>query len=210
MEALSAYLSLQKTSLRHQNKANKANSHGFAQSLISFALRRLATLAILYSDTLIKQLYEAFPLRPLPTQVAGKRTIYDDEYSYVEEFFHGREWDTFSLRTLLNEYRGPHEACLSFMSSEAFNYYLPGFMKISIEEFDPEEILMEIVLYELTPSTNHDVQNYQLERFSTFNQKQIKKIVLFFDYMQEKYGEEFKLSGHDKTQIYWSGKLTKL
>ena len=59
--------------------------------------RRIAMLfgavicgTIMHSDTLIKQLYEAFPLRTLPTQVAGKRTIYDDEYSYVEEFFHGR------------------------------------------------------------------------------------------------------------------------
>ena len=135
--------------------------------------------------------------------------IYDDEYSYVEEFFNGREWDTFSLQTLLNEYRGPHEACLSFMSPVAFNYYLPGFMKISIEEFDPEEILMEFVLYELTPDTNDEIQNYQLERFSTFNQKQIKTIVLFFDYMKEKYGDEFRLLGHDKAQIYWSRKLTK-
>ena len=161
------------------------------------------------SDTLIKLLYEAFPLRPLPAQIAGKQTIYDDEYSYVEEFFNGREWDAFSLQTLLSEYRGPHEACLSFMSPEAFNYYLPGFMKISVEEFDPEEILMEFVLYELTPDTNYEIQNYQLERFSTFNQKQIKTIVLFFDEMQEKYGDEFKLSGHDKAQMYWSGKLTK-
>ena len=161
------------------------------------------------SDFLIKQLYEAFPLHPLPKQIARKQTIYDDEYSYVEEFFSGREWDAFSLQTLLNEYRGPHEACLSFMSTEAFNYYLPGFMKISIEEFDPEEILMEFVLYELKPNTNYDNQKMQFERFSTFDQEQINTIVIFFDYMQEKYGDEFRLSGHDKGRIYWKRKLTK-
>jgi len=161
------------------------------------------------SDLLIKQLYESFPLRPLPTQIAGKQTIYDDEYSYVEEFFNGREWDTLSLQKLLNEYRGPHEACLSFMSAEAFNYYLPGFMKICIEEFDPEEILMDFVLYEITPNTNYDIEKFQLERFSTFNKEQIKTIVLFLDYMQEKYGVEFRLSGYDKAQMWWKRKLTK-
>ena len=95
------------------------------------------------------------------------------------------------------------------MSTEAFNYYLPGFMKISIEEFDPEEILMEFVLYELTPNTNYDNQKMQFERFSTFDQEQINTIVIFFDYMQEKYGDEFRLSGHDKGRIYWKRKLTK-
>jgi hypothetical protein len=90
---------------------------------------------------LLDDLARAFPLAPKPLVLAGRQPCGGDEYTYVDEFFRGRAWSGITLEDLWDAYPGPPDACLYFMSAQAFQYYLPTFLLIFLEHWDTTEAI---------------------------------------------------------------------
>ncbi|WP_194790889.1 DUF6714 family protein [Pseudomonas sp. UFMG81] len=53
----------------------------------------------------------------------------------VREFFSGRPWWEITLEVLRSEYSGDASACLSFMSAEGRNYYIPAYLLMAVEKY---------------------------------------------------------------------------
>ncbi|HED33572.1 MAG TPA: hypothetical protein ENJ08_05035 [Gammaproteobacteria bacterium] len=151
---------------------------------------------------LLKEIEKAFPLRPLPDVIAGNVTPYEDEYSYVEKYFKGKEWNSFTFKELYVNYQGPQDACLAFMSTAAFHYYLPGFMCIVINEYNEADLLVDTTLYSLAPAESES----NSVKFDRFTQKQRKAIINFITYLSEVYAEDFFENEISSALSYWNNK----
>ncbi len=74
-----------------------------------------------------------------------------DECDYVAAYFKGKSCKDVTLEDLHAHYEGPITACLSFMSPEAFRYYLPAFMRMAISEGEWAADFAETTTFALTP-----------------------------------------------------------
>ncbi len=63
-----------------------------------------------------------------------------DEHDYVAEYFQGKHWKEITLEDLRRNYPGPYDACLAFMSSEAFRFYFPAFMCIAVNYWHTDDV----------------------------------------------------------------------
>jgi len=154
-------------------------------------------------ETLLKEIEKAFPLRPLPNIIAGDVTPYEDEYSYVETYFKDKKWNSFTFKELYNNYKGPQEACLTFMSPTAFHYYLPGFICIVLNEYDDADLLVDTTLYNLF--TDDDSRS---TIFDKFTKDQIQVVVNFIQYMSETHTEDFFEDEINTALELWKKRLT--
>lgn len=155
--------------------------------------------------TLLKEISSAFPMRPLPNVVAGNVTSYEDEYSYIEKYFKGKEWNSFNFKDLYDNYQGPQDACLAFMSPVAFRYYLPSFMSIALNEYEEADLLVDTTLYSLIPNKEN---NNESEIFNKFTQEQIQVIIEFITYLKQTHAGDFSESEINPALNYWKNKLT--
>lgn len=88
---------------------------------------------------------------PPPDAVAGRPGCGHDEYSFVAEYFGERTWREVDLAGLVDDYPGPHDACLSFMSPAAFRYFVAAFMVLAIREADALDSVTDAAVHALTP-----------------------------------------------------------
>lgn len=148
---------------------------------------------------LIRKIENAFPLMPLPKVLAGERTPYYDEYSYVEDFFLDRKWNAFSMKDLWEVYEGDPSAIPSFMSDEALIYYLPGFLLITITDYEEADLLVDSVVNALTVNGN-----CRLNRLNQgFNSQQANAVSSFLAYMSEEHSRDFEKRGLDESIRFW-------
>lgn len=148
---------------------------------------------------LIRKIENAFPLMPLPKVLAGERTQYYDEYSYVEDFFLDRQWNAFSMKNLWEVYEGDPSAIPSFMSDEALIYYLPGFLLIIITDYEEVDLLVNSVINTLTVNGNCRLNTIN----PGFNKRQANAIASFLTYISEEYAGDFEKRGLDESIRFW-------
>jgi hypothetical protein len=65
------------------------------------------------------------------------------EAESISEFLRGRDWRGLTLERLRSEYAGDEAALLSFVTPEAFRFYLPAFLLICLREYDRADILID-------------------------------------------------------------------
>lgn len=149
---------------------------------------------------LIERVEGTFPLGPLPEQLAGKQTPYEDEYAYVEDFFKGRPWNAFSMRELREQYRGDPSAIPAFMSDEALAYYLPAFLLIVVTDYDAADQLVDSVVETITPADGD-----RLDRLRPrFTPRQANAIAGFLSFLSEEHPGDVEQSRLDEAIRYWS------
>lgn len=127
---------------------------------------------------------------PGDENLAGNDTGYEDEYAYVRKYFKGKRWQDVDLKWFEEEYPGPHNACLSFMSPQAFRYYLPAYMMIAIDNYETSDA-DNVVVSALEPEISETLREWHRERISGFTLKQKEAIVTFFHYLKEEHGNDF-------------------
>ena len=103
-------------------------------------------------DDVLRAIDRAWATAQAPSgdNLAG-RDVCCGEYTYVAEFFRGKHWRDVDLRSLRGEYPGPHDACLSFMSAEAFRFFLPAYMVIAVEEQQTSDAATDTAIFALAP-----------------------------------------------------------
>jgi hypothetical protein len=95
-----------------------------------------------------KELWKAIDLAFANTQRPNSENIsisVGPEGQEVKLFFANKNWQEITLDTLKNDYKGPHSACLGFMTPEAFAYYFPAYLKIATFSYDEGDVLSTTV-----------------------------------------------------------------
>jgi hypothetical protein len=121
------------------------------------------------------------------------------EYGYVAEYFRGKRWDELTLDHLLAHYEGPHYACTSFMSADAYAYYLGAMMIMAVER--PEDSLLDSVVFGLTkwwrgpgaveaPGDVPDTAaEWTADRWGRLSARQTDSVLTFLEYVRELFRE---------------------
>lgn len=121
------------------------------------------------------------------------------EYAYVSDYFRGKRWDELTLEHLLAHYEGPHYACMSFMSAEAYAYYLGSMMILAVEH--PEDTIMDSVLFDLTkwwlgpgaamkPGGVPDTAAlWTIDRWERLTESQARAVLSFLEYARNLFEE---------------------
>lgn len=117
------------------------------------------------------------------------------EYGYVAEYFRGKRWDELTLEHLLEHYEGPHYACTSFMSAEAYRYYFGAMMLMAMGH--PEDTLGDSIVFSLSPwwddgqllehvnSPREEFREWNETRWSGFSKAQRRAIVAYLEFWKE-------------------------
>jgi hypothetical protein len=164
------------------------------------------------AETLCSHIQESFGSMPYP----GDEQIVTGENSEDQKILRllkGLHWRDVPLETL-DHLRSD----LTFMSPEAFRFYLPAFMIYSIVDFDRADVAVDRVIANLTLLFASDIwskpshaeederwwRNWFFERVSGFDVLQAKVIREFLEYMRDVNGERF-LNQEPQTALdrYW-------
>ena len=135
--------------------------------------------------------------------LAGMKSYVSSEYSYVADYFKGKHWKDITLPRLRDDYPGPHDACLSFMSPEAFRFYLPAYMVITINDYKEADTAGDAAMFAVTPPADRSLVPWWQERISGFNAKQRSAIRSFLEYVDEKHAQDFPVHGPKDALFYW-------
>jgi hypothetical protein len=115
----------------------------------------------------------------------------DYEGRAVEAFFRGKRWQDVTLQSLEEGYDGDKSACLSFMTVNAFRYYLPAYMLICIDDYEGADVSYTATLQTLTPQIGDvEIDARTLTRISGFTQQQKQTIALFLKEMSALHGAD--------------------
>jgi hypothetical protein len=184
------------------------------------------------ADEVVRLIEQAWEGEPYPgdDRLAGKASYCPSEYTYVAGFFRGKHWKDVTLEGLRSGYEGPPDACLAFMSAEAFRFYLPAFMLIAVRDYDRADMAGEAAIAALTPPTFHP-ELYELAkqpgvtedmnpcsranvarqrewwdgRVAGFTARQRQAMIAFLDYMHRTHGAHDvpDLSGPKAALEHW-------
>lgn len=150
-----------------------------------------------------ERLSEAFPLQPLPKNIAERHNPAPDdrEYYAVATYFKHRLWTQVDSDDLWRVFPGVPMEWFYFMTTEAFHYYFPSALLTCLEEKNSDFIdLHQGLVYLLTPDSS-----WAKSRFCDFSADQIALIV---EYLQTRKDFLIKktISGplFDECLNYWS------
>ena len=142
------------------------------------------------SSDLIAAIEEQFRDAPRPANdaIAMYYTEIESEEKYVREYFSDKTWQEISVASLWDEYPGPPDACLYFMSSAGYRYFLPSFMIISLRDYDEADTLPGATVFLLSPSIGGDIDGWT-ESNRGFTEAQRAVIIQFLEFMEATHDE---------------------
>ena len=76
------------------------------------------------------------------------------EADQVARYFAGKTWDQVTLADLDQNYVGDASACLGFMTSQAFRYFLPAYLCECVRWLYEADVTFDTTLRRLTPSAS--------------------------------------------------------
>ncbi len=126
---------------------------------------------------------------PGDDRIAYNTSARQEECNQVTGFFRGKHWRDITLESLAEEYGGDGAACLAFMTPEAYRFYLPAYMLISIDHPGTGDVLADAAVGSLAPwpDPTPRLQAWWAERVSDFSPAQRKVIVEFLRFLRERY-----------------------
>jgi hypothetical protein len=85
----------------------------------------------------------AFDHVPYPgdNAIVPKKPYRDLESEEIAAFLKGKHWHELNVGMLRGEYDGDKSAILTFVTPEAFQFYLPGFLIMFLKEFDETDVI---------------------------------------------------------------------
>jgi hypothetical protein len=108
------------------------------------------------SSIVLEKLTSSFQTLPYPGDI---NLVYDNTGNHLEcveiqQAFAGKHWSELSQETLVRE-----NSALSFLTPEAFRFYLPAYLSIVVREFEKTDILPEATVQYLTLPVEADDLN---------------------------------------------------
>jgi len=136
-------------------------------------------------ETLIAQIKIVFADLPMPKTLTDDSPRPDGEA--IEKFFPGLKWQDVKFSDMLRDYEYDPASCLNRMTPEAYNYYLPAFITMRLEdpvELDATGDFMIIGL--ILPSTRNEKwaisDDTFFSRIGSYTPEQKSLIAQFLDY----------------------------
>jgi len=138
---------------------------------------------------LIQRLSDAFGAAAYPGDQA---IVYDGGAAHLEccatrQAFSGKCWQDLDLEFLMK-----HHAALRFFTPEGYRYYLPAYMRASIEHYDRSDLLPSLIIWSLIPPS---IASPEMERFyecvNMFTSTQAEMVCLFLRFMLRFHGDDF-------------------
>jgi hypothetical protein len=127
-----------------------------------------------------RMIEEAFASVPYPGDNNITRCPYNcTECRRIADFFKGKEWNNQSLEDL----RVNHVA-LSLFTPEAFHYFLPAFMLVSMDHYEKGDIIPDSIRFHFEYS--QEMRGHFAVRMSKFSAAQRQVIIDYLIYMERK------------------------
>jgi hypothetical protein len=148
----------------------------------------------MHETTLTNAIVAAFSEVPYPgdDNLTPKKPYLDLESDQIAEFLKGKRWQQLNAEYVWSEYQGDPGALLTFMTPEAFQYYLPAFLLMSILEYEKADVMADSVLYNLRPRDQLDEERFK-ERFDRLTLDQRKSVAATLRSLEEKHGGSLTL-----------------
>lgn len=129
------------------------------------------------------------------------------EGQQVAEHFRGKQWSDIDLAFI----RGYDEfadasACLSFMTDEAFRYYLPAFLLVTLEDFADAGLVAATTVSKLAPwrdESDEAMKSFVERRLSGFTPAQREAIGKFLEHMSDTHRDDLEGDELDRALSFW-------
>ena len=128
---------------------------------------------------LVEQIANSFPTQPLPAETLITNCSYGggcDECSEIADFFAGKRWDQISP----HEYHSQHSAT-SLMTQEAFNYFMPGWMTVSILDHATADVIPENLIHTMGGQSEYCTQRIH-SFYRTLSLRQLQCVSQFIEW----------------------------
>ena len=142
---------------------------------------------------LIERIKTAFATAPYPgdDNIALDPSGEDPESEQIAAHFKKVRWEGVNF-VFLQSYKGDESAALNFMSPDAFRYYLPAFILVSLERFRDSDLVPDAVISALTlPDRGDPLYKYKYDRIKGFSPDQARAIRAFLEYMIKSHKNDF-------------------
>ncbi len=166
----------------------------------------MASGLALKSEELQQRVKSAFALATYPGDdqlvvVTGGAHL---ECEQIRAAFQGKRWQHLPLKFLRY-----HASSLSFLTPEAFRYYLPAFLLAALQSYKKADMVPFSLVFHLTPPAEGDPERSRFDQVVTgLTQEQKVVIATFLQYMLEEHAGDFPL-GDVQTALerYWGAYL---
>ena len=97
----------------------------------------------------------------------------------IAEFFKGKVWAGQTLEELKN-----YHVALSLFTPEAFHYFLPAFMLVSLDHYDKGDVIPDSIRFHFEYS--QEMRSHFAVRMSKFSHEQRKAIIDYLIHLEKK------------------------
>ena len=134
---------------------------------------------------LITYIEEAFEGVPQPVTITLHAAQAHDDYDYENDVNHRKKDFIGEWNSVPTEHLAKCRDALSYLDATGMRFYLPAYMVWVLKDFGKLDIV-DYVLYAFDNHPNDDeLGKYFKERFSLFNEKQLRACALFVKYCGE-------------------------
>jgi len=143
-------------------------------------------------SALLERIDVVFPKSDPPEPEAIAIGVSPDCLELVDDFA-GVQWWMADPELVFDNF-----AQMAFMTPVAFHYYLPAYLKCSLNDFDPFNPILEFTLYALIPLSR------SYDRKEPFNEAQREVLIEFLGIIRDHPDMEFRHADAIRGLEYWS------
>ena len=145
---------------------------------------------------LVEQIANCFPTQPLSAETLITNCGHGqgcDECSEIAAFFSGKQWSQISAR----EYR-LHSGATALMTQEAFNYFMSGWMTVSILDRATADVIPDNLIHTMAGQSEFSTQRTHLF-YESLSLKQLHCVSQFIEWYNG--GPDWN---DDETKVAWN------
>lgn len=134
--------------------------------------------------------FEAFSRKKFPADLPITRSA-GQEAVDTAAFFSGKCIDDVRLDDLNGKYRHDPSGCISLLTPEAFAFFLPAFMRISIEQYADANAIPDVLINRLLHIAAGDDEERRDAIVRWYGAEQMREVALFLKAMSDKYWRHY-------------------
>ncbi|NJM30790.1 MAG: hypothetical protein HC855_12440 [Rhizobiales bacterium] len=147
------------------------------------------------------QVVKAFQDVPYPgdDNIVPAKKYRNLEAEGVANYLRGKSWRDLNYESIYRDYPGDSSAILAFLSLPAFHFFYPGFLLISLNEFDSADMtaLAALRVFDDDSRFAADVLDFKRRRTQVFSSEQLAAIQAAMVWLQKRFGSGFSLELDD-------------
>jgi hypothetical protein len=126
------------------------------------------------------------------------------EAQAVERYFRSKRVEDLTLAALKQEYPHDPAACLVFMTDAAFAYFLPGFMRIALDDYSDAGSIPEAVIGRLLAMAEGRDNQRRDFLLGSYSAAQLAAVATFLKNMSARYWHKYPEDSALLAYHYWA------